>query len=180
MRSIIAQRYAKALFSLAKSGSMQEEWGSQIKELGELIETECLLRNMLLHPDIEVSMKNAVLNRLGALLHTAEPVQRLINILVERHRVQELGSIATAFRELVDQTQGRQSVQAQAAYSLSVHEAKRLQDQLQEVLEKQVELHWEVNPNLLGGIVFQLGCVRYDGSIRGQLERFRTAVLAGS
>jgi F-type H+-transporting ATPase subunit delta len=180
MRSVIAQRYAKALFALAKTGSMQEGWGRQLKQLGDLIETEEFLRNMLLHPDIEVSRKGAVLNRLGVLLHTAEPVQRLLNILVQRHRVQDLGSIAIAFRELVDRTQGRQPVQAQTAYSLSDSEAKRLKDQLEGVLEKQVELHWEVNPNLLGGIVFQLGSLRYDGSIRGQLERFRTAVLAGS
>jgi F-type H+-transporting ATPase subunit delta len=178
MRSIIAQRYAKALFALAKTGSLQEEWGRQLHQLAGLIETEKALRKMLLHPEVDVSRKEAVLNRLATLVDTAESVQRLLNVLVQRHRVQDLGAIAAAFRELVDQAQGRQPIQMQTAYSLSDREEKMLQDRLEGILDKQVELHREVNPHLLGGVVLQIGSLRYDGSIRGQLERFRTAVLA--
>ncbi len=180
MRAIIAQRYAKALFALAKTGPMQEEWERQLKQLAGLIETEERLRKMLLHPAVEVSKKQEVLNQLTAQLGVSEPVKRLLNLLVQRHRLQGLRAISVAFSELVDWAQGRQLVLVQTAHPLSDREAKRLRGRLEGILEKRVELQREANPDLMGGIVFQLGSLRYDGSIRGQLARFRAAVSEGA
>jgi len=180
MRTIIAQRYAKALFGLAKTGSMQEEWERQLKQLAGLIETEERVRKMLLHPAVEVSKKQEILNRLTALLDVAETVKRLLNLLVQRHRLQGLGAVSVAFSELMDHAQRRQAVLVQTAHPLSDREAKRLREQLQKILEKRVELQREVNPDLMGGIVFQLGSLRYDGSIRGQLARLRATAVEGA
>ena len=76
MRGIIAQRYAKALFALAKTGPIQEEWERELKRLAGLLKTEEGLRKMLLHPTIDISKKQEVLNQLTAQLDAAEPVKR--------------------------------------------------------------------------------------------------------
>lgn len=180
MRAIIAQRYAKALFALAKTGSTQEEWEKQLKQLSGLIETEERLKKTLLDPAVEVSKKQEIFNRLTALLDVAETVKRLLNLLVQRHRLQGLGTVSVAFSELVDRAQGRQPVLVQTAHPLSEREAKRLRERLEEILEKRAELQREVNPDLMGGIVFQLGSLRYDGSIRGQLARLRATAAEGA
>ena len=180
MKAIIAQRYAKALFALAKTGSIQEEWERQLRQLAGLIETEERLRKMLLHPTVEVSKKQEVLSQLAAQLNATEPVKQLLRLLVQRNRVQSLHVIAVAFSQLVDRDQGRQSILIQTTHPLSDQDAKRLREQLERVLAKHVELEREVNPDLMGGVVFQLGSLRYDGSIRGQLARLRTAATEGA
>lgn len=35
---------------------------------------------------------------------------------------------------------------------------------------------YSIDPNILGGIVIQIGDVVYDGSLRGRLERIRQSV----
>jgi F-type H+-transporting ATPase subunit delta len=179
MMSIIAQRYAKAIFALAKTGSTQQEWEAQLKQLAGLIVTEEGLRKILLHPAVEVSKKQEILSRLTALLDVAEPVKRLLNLLVQRHRLQDFHAVSVAFSELVDRAQGRQPVLVETAHPLSDNDATRLQGRLEGIIEKRVELQREVNPDLMGGIVFQLGSLRYDGSIRGKLARLRAAVSEG-
>jgi F-type H+-transporting ATPase subunit delta len=179
MRSIIAQRYAKAIFALAKTGSTQEEWEGQLKQLAGLIETEDGLRKILLHPAVDVSKKQEVLNQLTGPLNVAETVKRLLNLLVQRHRLQGLPAVAVAFSELVDRAQGRQPVLVETAHPLSDHEEMKLRGRLEGIIEKRVELQREVNPDLMGGIVFQVGSLRYDGSIRGKLARLRAAVSEG-
>jgi len=179
MRGIIAQRYAKALFALAKTGPIQEEWEGQLKQLAGLLETEEGLRKMLLHPAVEVSKKQEVLNQLTAQLDAAEPVKRILSLLVQRNRLQAFPVMVEAFSQLVDRAQGRQPILVQTAYPLSDHDAKRLQEQMEKIFKKRIELDREVKPNLVGGVVFQLGSLRYDGSIRGQLARLRTAATEG-
>ena len=179
MRGIIAQRYAKALFTLAKTGPIQEEWEGQLKQLAGLLKTEETLRKMLLHPTVEASKKQAVLNQLTAQLGVAEPVKRVLDLLLQRNRLQVFSVMVEVFCQLVDQAQGRQPILVQTACLLSDHDAKKLRDQMEKIFKKRIELEWQVIPELLGGVVFQLGSLRYDGSICGQLARLRTAVTEG-
>ena len=180
MSTVIAQRYAKAIFHLAKTDSMQAGWKKQLEQLVTLLETEEELRAMLLHPAVDISDKQAVLNRLAAKLGVAEPVQRLLSLLVQRHRLPAIRAISIAFSELADRARGRQPARVQTAHPLSDRETEKLQEKLERILEKRIDLRVEVNPDLIGGIVLQLGSLRYDGSIRGQLERFRAAAIGGS
>jgi F-type H+-transporting ATPase subunit delta len=179
MRGIIAQRYAKALFALAKTGPIQEEWERQLKQLAALLKTEEGLRKMLLHPTIDVSKKQEVLQQLTVQLDAAEPVKRVLNLLIQRNRLQTFPVMVEAFSQLVDRAQGRQPILVQTAYPLSDHDAKSLQDQMERIFKKRIEFEREVNPDLIGGVVFQLGSLRYDGSIRGRLTRLRTAATEG-
>jgi F-type H+-transporting ATPase subunit delta len=180
MTGIIAQRYAKALFALAETGPIQEEWEKQLKKLAALFKTEEGLRKMLLHPAVEVEKKQEALGRLTAELRTAEPVKRILNLLFQRNRLQVFSAVSEAFSQLVDRALGRVPVVIQTAHALSDQETKKLRERLEKVLKKRIELERETNPDLIGGIVFQLGSLRYDGSIRGQLSRLRTAATEGA
>jgi F-type H+-transporting ATPase subunit delta len=180
VRGIIAERYAKALFELAKTGPIQEEWEKQLRQLATLLKTQNELYKMLLHPAIEVSKKQDALSRITAQLHAAEPVKRILNLLIQRNRLQVFSAMMEAFSRLVDRAQGREPILIQTAQALSDNEGKKLRERLERVLGKRIELERETNPDLIGGIVFQLGSLRYDGSIRGQLSRLRTAVTEGA
>jgi ATP synthase F1 delta subunit len=179
VRAIIAYRYAKALFALAKTGPTQLEWEKQLRQIAGLLDTEEKLRKMLLHPAVALPKKQDVLRRLAAQLDAAEAIKPFLDLLVQRNRLQALHVISVAFGQLVDQVQGRQPILVQTAHPLSDHESKKLQEQLESVLKKQVELEQETNPDLVGGIVFQLGSLRYDGSVHGQLARLRKEATKG-
>jgi F-type H+-transporting ATPase subunit delta len=177
---IIAQRYARALFALAKAGPVQEEWEKQLKQLAALVKTEEGLRRMFLHPALDVAKKQEAASRLTARLNTAEPVKRILNLLIQRNRLRVFPAVSEAFSHLVDRAQGREPVLIQTAHALSDEESKRLKVKLEKVLNKRIELEKKTNPDLIGGIVFQLGSLRYDGSVRGRLSRLKTAATEGA
>ncbi|HEY7679352.1 MAG TPA: F0F1 ATP synthase subunit delta, partial [Terriglobia bacterium] len=43
---------------------------------------------------------------------------------------------------------------------------------------KQVRMSFSLDPELIGGVIAQVGSTIYDGSVRGQLERLRAELAS--
>jgi F-type H+-transporting ATPase subunit delta len=85
-------------------------------------------------------------------------------------------SFTFGVRELVDQAaQRRQKVVAfvKAAVPLSDEQSTRLKRSLNRIYGREVSMHLEVEPSLIGGIRVQVGDEVIDGSVESQLEALR-------
>ncbi len=85
-------------------------------------------------------------------------------------------SFTFGVRELVDQAaQRRQKVVAfvKAAVPLSQEQSSRLGRSLNRIYGREVSMHLEVEPSLMGGIRVQVGDEVIDGSVQSQLEALR-------
>jgi F-type H+-transporting ATPase subunit delta len=101
-------------------------------------------------------------------------------VLNEHERLDLLRPIATAYRELRDQRAGRMRVQVRTATALPDDQRQRLLQQLRETFHKEPILESQIEPELLGGMVVQVGDWLYDHSVRTQLEDIRNQVIARS
>ena len=61
----------------------------------------------------------------------------------------------------------------QTAHELSDAEAASIVRTIEEASGREIEATRSVDPDLIGGIVLQVGSFRADGSVRGRLERLR-------
>jgi F-type H+-transporting ATPase subunit delta len=52
-----------------------------------------------------------------------------------------------------------------------------LVQKLQQITGKQIRIETAVDPSLIGGVVAQVGSTIYDGSVRQQLEAFKSRLL---
>ena len=59
------------------------------------------------------------------------------------------------------------------AVELSDDEASEIVRQIEQSSGRRVEATRRVDPDLLGGVVLQVGSLRLDASLRGRLERLR-------
>jgi F-type H+-transporting ATPase subunit delta len=67
--------------------------------------------------------------------------------------------------------EGELSVELTTAYELSDEEARAIVAQIEQRSGRRVEATREVDPDLIGGMVLQVGARRVDASIRGRLEQ---------
>jgi F-type H+-transporting ATPase subunit delta len=67
-----------------------------------------------------------------------------------------------------------------SAQPLEAAQREQLERTLRERLGHEVRLETAVDPRLIGGFVVQVGSVRYDGSLDGQLERLRQQLVAAA
>ena len=61
---------------------------------------------------------------------------------------------------------------------LDDQERELIAQRLQRRFGKVIEIHSEVDPEILGGVVARVGAQLLDGSVRGGLERLRRRLTA--
>jgi F-type H+-transporting ATPase subunit delta len=163
--------YARALFEAAQERDrvevVQEELSDFAESIREVPELRALLRDPQLDPRAKVSALEEILG--GA----DELVRNFLLLLTERGRASELEEVQREFDRLVAAEAGQLTMELTTAIELSDQEATGIVNQIQHASGRTVEATRKVDPDLLGGVVLQVGSLRLDASLRGRLERLR-------
>jgi F-type H+-transporting ATPase subunit delta len=174
-----ARRYAKALFSLAAE---RQETKTVERELESVISAFAApeLRSHLTNPWVAGSARRGAMVEVAARLGVSKLVRDFVGLLATRGRLDHLDEIARAYRDQVDEAQGRVRAEVRTAIPLVEAERRTLADRLARNLGgKQVVLHEVVDQGLLGGFIAQVGSSVLDGSLDGQLARIRERLARG-
>jgi F-type H+-transporting ATPase subunit delta len=110
------------------------------------------LHELLRNPQVDRRAKASALD--GVLAGSDDLVRNFMRLLVEKGRAGEVDEIA-------------------GAIELSDADAKAIVGQIEKASGKKVEATRKVDPELIGGLVLQVGSRMVDASVRGRLERLR-------
>lgn len=170
--SLAAKRYAQAAYELA--GSDLAGWQRAIDEIAEFMgddEVRKVLENSRVPREPKLRLVAAALAELPALQ------LNLARLLVRKGRTGLAPEIAVQFRGLVAAQRGVQKAVATTAVPLTSAEQEALSQRLEASTGHPVELETEVDPELLGGVVVQIGDRLIDASVRGRLDALRKSLV---
>ena len=175
----VSQRmYARSLFQAAQGRGKLEVVHQELGDFAAAIGNVPELRNVLENPELDPQAKTSVLE---AILGDAdELVQNFVLLVAEKGRANEIEEIYRELDVLVAAEQGRLNVELTTAYELSDEEADSILKKIEAASGRTVEATRRVDPALIGGIVLQAGSLRVDASVRGRLNRLRSALSTGS
>ncbi len=168
----VAQRlYARALFEAAQDEGRIEAVSADLAALAATLEEIPELSAFLRNPQIEPAGKAEVLEQVSA--GADDLVCNFVRLVAEKGRGGELAEMNAELEALVARSQNRLAVELTTSYELSDKEARSIVSKIESASGRKVEAARTVDPNLIGGIVLQIGSHRADGSVRGRLERLR-------
>ena len=169
--SVADRVYARALFEAAveegRLGPVREQLAQLVAAEAEVPELRELLRN----PQLDPRARGAALEDL--LSGGEELLRNFLLVLVDKGRAGQLEEIAREFERLVAEHEGMVRAELTTAIELSDKEAGDLLRRIEEASGRKVEATRKVDPELIGGIVLQVGSHRLDASVRGRLNRLR-------
>ncbi len=166
-----ASRYARALFEAAREQDALDRVAADLRSLEAMV-AEPQVAAWLADPRVESRRKQALLERaLGGRLSTL--TAGLLAVLGRRSRQALLPFLPRAFQDLLDRHQGRLRGTVESALPLDDEARRGLEAALSRATGLEVRLEPRHVPELLGGVRVTLGSTRYDGSVRGRLERVR-------
>ncbi|MFC4599745.1 F0F1 ATP synthase subunit delta [Cohnella hongkongensis] len=168
--TVVAKRYAKALFQAAEQKGLVAETETQLKLIVDVIEGNAEVRAFLAAPNITLEKKKQVLFQAFA-ADVSPIVMNTVGLLVERGREGSLTAILTAYLQVAGEALGRADAHVTSPAPLSQEEQTKLAEKFGALLGKKVRITNSVNPQLLGGLTVRIGDTLYDGSLRGKLER---------
>ena len=168
----IAQRmYARALFEAGQEADRVDAVAEDLAALAAAMDDVPALRAFLRNPQIDPAGKADVLAQLAA--DGDELIGNFVRLAAEKGRAGEISEFSKELDALVAQSQNRLSVELTTSYELSDDEAQSIVQTIEKASGRTVEATRSVEPDLIGGIVLQVGSHRADGSVRGRLERLR-------
>jgi len=135
------------------------------------VESVDQLRSLLSNPEIESTTKGDVLAEIAA--GADEEVVNFLRLIAEKGRTGELIEIAGELDALVAREKQILDVELTTATELTDTEFGRILGRIESASGRKVQATRKVDPDLIGGIVFQAGSMRLDASVRGRLERLR-------
>ena len=169
--AVAHRTYARALFEAAREEGRLDRVREDLNDFAATAEEVPELRAVLENPELDSRAKTALLEQV--LGDADELVRNFVLLLAEKGRSGELDEIVREFEALVAREQGILDVELTTAVELSEQEFDQLVERIGQASGRKVRASRAVDPDLVGGLVIQIGSRRLDASVRGRLDRLR-------
>jgi len=176
----LGRRYAHAVLGLAREEGTLEATGEELNRAAATFD-EPRLRPLVLSPVIDAGARRRTARGVAEALGLSPAVRNLIGLLAERDRLAILGDLARWYDTLLDDELGRVRVAIRSATALSAAERNELIEMTRRLTDRQKILAaTELDSELIGGVVLDIGGTVYDGSLRTQLARLTREMAEGA
>ena len=170
----IATVYARSLFEVAKEQDKLDVVREQLGAFADALDETRELQVFLFSPYFSTEEKTAGLERAVTGLDPA--VENFLKLLIEKHRMPVIFRIRAEYDRLWEEENKLLPVEITSAVELDESIVSQLGDRIAEQTGRKVELSSRVEPDILGGIVVQVGNSVLDASVRNRLEQLRRQV----
>jgi F-type H+-transporting ATPase subunit delta len=170
----IARVYARSLFEVAKEQDKLDVVREQIGQFADALDGSRDLQVFFFSPYFSTEEKK---EGLGRAVEGADPiVVNVLELLVENHRMPVMFRLRRAYDAMWEEENKLLPVQITSAVELDEAIVERIGDEIGQQTGRRVDLTSTVDPDVLGGIVLQVGNSILDASIRNRLEQLRKQV----
>jgi F-type H+-transporting ATPase subunit delta len=135
------------------------------------------LRDVYANPGIDAESKRKITHAIAQKLFVGDLSSRLLDILIQNHRINDLGSIVEALSAMIREATGTLAAEVRAAHRLTPDEQAALARTLEQKFGRRVEITVTTDPTLLGGFIAKVGSEVYDASVSGKINRFRESLI---
>lgn len=172
----IASVYAEALFSLAQEAGTIDATLVELDALVQLTEDDSkfaeFLRSVAIDPDARAaSLEKIFRGRLSDLTVNA------LLVLNAHGRAGVLSQVRRAFVLAAEQSRNQIEATAISAVELEASAKQRIKELVAEKTGKEPLVSFDVDPDVLGGVVLRIADWQFDGSLRKQLKEMRSQLM---
>ena len=171
---IVAKRYAKALLEFAKASKSEDTVYAEVQQFIDSWRDVPQLAQLLGNPLLPASQKEQVICQAAST--AVSPTFQKFTALVVAHRRESFmlfiaHSYISLYREMKHISIGKLITAAPASKAV----ASRLEKMVEAESKGSVDVILEttVDPDIMGGFIFQIDDLRLDASVRSQFEQIR-------
>ncbi|MGM0496643.1 MAG: ATP synthase F1 subunit delta [Bacteroidota bacterium] len=172
-QSLIATRYAKALFLKAREEEMLDQAMEEIRFVQSVFHEHSDVLTTLNHPVTYSSQKANILIELFQ--EKVHPIILDFLLLIARnHREAYFQNIFRDFTDYYNEDKGIKTVELTTAMAIGDDERSDIKQYIKDTFRaNKITFTEKVNPELIGGFIIQIDDKLLDASVRKQLDKIR-------
>ena len=168
--TVIAKRYAKAIFEIAAAEGRTLEVEQELKVAVEALTSDKEVSNFIASPSIDEQAKWQVLENSFAGKLSA-PVVSMLKQLLTAGRMNVLTQLLGHYTRISSEAMGLANAVVYTTYPLKDDEKQEVAEEFGKLTAKKIRIENVVDTSLLGGMKVVIGDKLYDGSLSNKLER---------
>lgn len=166
-RKIVAKRYAEAYLNFAKESIGRDKAVEELKELKIVMHTNRELEEFLRNPEITNQEKDDVIEKV--LADFSQETRQFLKLLLDKERIAYLIEICDYVRATYSHGESVEAL-LKTSYPLDLDVIQAIKTRLEKKMQKAINLHLELDADLLGGVQIRIGNYIIDGSVRRRLD----------
>jgi F-type H+-transporting ATPase subunit delta len=171
----IAEVYARSLFDVAKDKDVLDRMHEELGQFADALGDDRDLQLFFFSPYFSSQEKKDGISKL--IDDADENFVRFLELLAERHRMPAIFRIRREFDDLWREENKLLPVSVTSAVELDSELVEGIGERIEDQTGRKVELSSSVDPDVLGGLVLQVGNMVLDASVRNRLERLRKSIV---
>ena len=132
---------------------------------------------MILNPTIVKEDKRDVIFAIADQNNFSKVLKNFLGFVAMKNRLFFLGKIIEGFLNLVSDNKGELKAKLVSSKKLSTEEQKKIQIELSKDFKSPLNINYEYDPDLIGGLIIQIGSVMVDTSIKTKLKKLEKNML---
>ena len=172
-----SKSYATALYELSKENSELDNVEDGMKSLDKLLKESSDFKEMIFSPAVSKDDKKNVIFAIADQNNFSKMLKKFLGFMVIKNRLFFLSKIIGSFLNLVSSSRGELKAKIISSKKLSKEEQKRIQSELSQDFKSSLNVDYEYDPNLIAGLIIQVGSVMVDASIKTKLKKLEKNML---
>jgi len=172
----LIQNYAIALFNNAEISNIQDKILEEITFISNIIESNAKIKELLSSPIVNKADKKELINSLVKNIKVSEITQNFLLLLIKNSRTRILPNIVEFYNKLLNESKNIKIVQVISASELKPTEQKWVKSNIEKELNQEVEINFELDPAIIGGIMIKYDSILQDYSIKGSLDKIARTI----
>ena len=175
---LISKRWASALMDLAQENPdvSKEDILNDLQEVASVIDSSEELSNVINNPSVSTEEKQIVLCKLFE-NRIMPVVYNFVYVLNLRKRVNIISEIAHQFERELEKIKNIIHVNVTSAIELENSRKEEIKSKIASKLNKEVIVDWNVDNEIIAGLIFNIDEVVVDNSVRHKLEDLSREII---
>ena len=166
-----SKSYAVALYELAKENSELSNAEDEMNGLKKLLNDNSDFKEMILSPTVGKEEKKKVMFEIANQYNFSQTLKKFLGFITIKNRLFFLDQIIDSFLNIISINKGELKAKLVSSKQLSKKELENIQNELSKDFKSPINVDYKYDPNLIAGLIIQVGSVMVDTSIQNKLKQ---------
>jgi len=172
-----SKSYARALYELAKENSELNKAEDGMNGMKTLLSDSSDFKEMILNPTVTKEEKNKVIIKIVDQYSFCQTLKKFLGFLTIKNRLFFLNQIIDSFLNLASSSKGELKTKLLSSKELSKAELEKIRNELSKDFQSPIKIDYKHDPDLIVGLVIQVGSVMVDTSIKTKLRQLEKSMI---